>query len=115
MFRAAVLSIAFTLAVGQHAVLMCIVRCDAPAPVTSGCHDENASVVVAGDDSCYNMVPDSPVLAGADVRRSGGASHTQLAAVVPRYQFAPSVMDVRSGREPGEWRPEKRPLVTLRI
>ena len=118
VFRAAVLSIVLTLAVGPNAALLCRTWCDQQVATASRCHHETSTTSpnVAGDDSC-----DSSVLSAAflreDVRRGVSPPDGDQAIPIPRYQVACSTIDARPGHEPGrEWSLEKRPLSTaLRI
>ena len=116
VFRAAVLSIVLTLAVGQNATLLCRAWCDLHAAAASGCHHEASasSAIVAGRNSCDDAV----LGAGAFLREEGGrvvaAPIAVHATFVPRHLLARLTTDVRRGPESGRgW--SQRPLSTLRI
>jgi len=118
VFRAAVLSIVLTLAVGPNVTLLCRTWCDLYAAAASGCHHEasTGSPIVAGNNSCDHEVP----TAGAFLREEGGAVAAPIAAhaiFVPRHQLARLTTDARHGLESGRERSlDKRPLsATLRI
>lgn len=118
MFRAALLSIVFSLAVGQNVTLVCRIWCDAHMAAASECHHKNSSSTtsMAGDENC-NVVDAATAVLREDVRRDVSFQDANQAIPVPRYQFAQSTVDARPRREP--WRErslERRPLSTaLRI
>ena len=58
MFRAVLLSIVLSLAVGQNVALLCRAWCNAHVAAASGCHHEDSPTTptVAGDESCDNLV-----------------------------------------------------------
>lgn len=115
VFRATLVSIVLSLAVGQPASLLCKVACDG----ASGCHHEysgSKSPDVASDTSCDHVAPgDSPFLKEDSLRTP--APNGGHAIEVPRSALDAPTIDARTGREPGQlWSLEKRPLVTaLRI
>lgn len=119
MFRAALLSIVLSLAVGQNVVLLCRAWCNARVAAASGCHHEEAPLTpsVAGDKDCDNAGLAATAVLREDVRRdvsSPGANHTTR---VPRYQLAQLTIETRQNQEAGRgWLLGKRPLSTaLRI
>ena len=75
MFRAAVLSIVLTLAVGPNASLLCGTWCDPQAVAARGCHDEDPVTPpsVAGDGSCDHVVLSVAAFLREDVRRGVSA------------------------------------------
>jgi len=116
VFRAAVLSIVLTLAVGPNATLLCRTWCDPQAAAASVCRHEApaTSPSVAGDDSCDNMVLSAAAFLRKDVRRGVSAPDAAHAVLVPRYQLAQSTTDASRRHEPGrEWPLDKRPLPTV--
>jgi hypothetical protein len=119
VFRAVVLSIVFSLAVGQDVALLCRTWCDAHVAAASECHhkDSSARPSVAGNEHCDNVVVAATAVLREDVRRDVSSQGANQAIPVPRYQFAQSTIDARSGQEPWRaWSLEKRPLTTaLRI
>lgn len=116
MFRAALVSIVFSLTVGQNVALLCRTWCDALAAAASECHHKNSSTTpsVAGDEDCGKVVVAATAVLREDVRRDASSQDT---IPVPRYQLAQLTIDERPGQEPWrEWSLEKRPLLTaLRI
>lgn len=119
MFRAALLSIVFSLAVGQNLALLCRTWCDAHAAAASECHQKNSSARpgVTGDENCDNVVVAAIAVLREDVRRGVSSPDANHAIPVPRYQLAQLTIDARPGREPWrEWSLESLPLSTaLRI
>lgn len=119
MFRAAALSIALTLSVGQNAALLCRTWCQAHAAATSECHHEDSSTAqrVASDEGCDRPSLNALVFVREDVRPGAAVGDADYAVSVPRHHLAHSQIDARPGQEPGrEWSREHRPLPTaLRI
>ena len=119
MFRAALFSIVLTMAVGQDAALLCKAWCYQPEASAIACRhpDATTSPTVSADDSCRSLAVDTIAFVPEDARRGAAAPDTQNALVIPRFPFAPSLADSRSGYESGaQSQFEARPLVTaLRI
>ena len=119
MFRAALVSIVFSLALGQNVTLLCRSWCDAQATAASECHHKNSSTTlsVAGDEDCGKLAVAATAVLREDVRRDVSSQDTNQAIPVPRYQLARLTIDARPGQEPWcAWSLEKRPLSTaLRI
>ena len=118
VFRAAVLSIVLTLAVGPNASLLCRTWCgDQQAAAASGCHHEApaTSPSVAGEDCCDSAVLGIAALLLKDERLSVSSPDGGHAILVLRYQqLALSPTDARRGDEPGRaWSLERRPLPTV--
>jgi hypothetical protein len=112
VFRAAVLSIVLTLAVGQSAALLCRVWCDPHQAATTGCHHQGptTSASVSGDDNCANVVL-SAAFVREDVRREASGPAAWQVVAVPWFRFAPPPTDTRSSYDPGQQvRLEDRPL-----
>ena len=119
VFRAAVLSIALTLAVGPNATLLCKAWCHPQAVAPSGCHHQQQanSPSVAGDDCCHTIVPSVAAFFREDAQRSVSVRDAGHSVLVPRYQLAHSTTNARPGLEPGrEGSLDPRPLsAALRI
>ena len=119
MFRAALVSIVFSLALGQNVALLCRSWCDAQATAASECHHKNSSTMprVAGDEDCGKLAVAATAVLREDVRRDVSSQDTNQAIPAPRYQLARLTIDARPGQEPWcAWSLEKRPLSTaLRI
>jgi len=119
VFRAVLLSIVLSLAVGQNVALLCRAWCNAHVAAASGCHHEDSSTTptVAGDESCDNVAVAATAVLREDVRRSVSSQDANHAIPVPRYQLAQFTIDTRQNQEAGRrWLLENRPLSTaLRI
>lgn len=118
MFRAAVLPIVLTLAVGPNASLLCAVWCHPDAASAGQCGHPNATSTprLATDDSCPAIVAGSTAFVREDTRRGVSTPQAQNAVVVPPFQFTPPPRHAASTREAAQSPPlETRPLVTLRI
>ena len=123
MFRATLLSIVLTLAVGQNASLLCKVWChgatspECPHQDLTTFPDSATSPSVSADDNCGNAFVGPVAFVREDGRRTAAAPDAQNALIVPRFRLAPSPTDLRLGFESGQRGPlEERPLViTLRI
>ena len=118
VFRAALLSIVLTLAVGQNASLLCAVWCHPLAGLTGACeHQEpSTSPSVADKDDCPEVSAPATSFVREDVRREGSAPDTLYAVVVPPFRFSPPSQSV-FGSKPGHRPPvDALPLVLpLRI
>lgn len=118
MFRTALLSIVFSLAVGQNVALLCSTWCGEHT-TASGCHHKHSSTTpsMAGDESCGSMVVAVTAVVREDLRRGAPSPDANQAIPAQRYQVAQLTIDARPGQEP--WSAsslEKRPLSTaLRI
>jgi hypothetical protein len=119
VFRAAVLSIVLTLAVGPNASLLCAVWCHPDAASTGSCEhpDPTSTPSVNAKDGCPDIAAGTSALVREEMRRGVSASDGQHAVVVPPFQFVPPPTPPEFGREPGQHPPlEARPLVlALRI
>jgi hypothetical protein len=119
VIRTSVVSIALALTVWQQTGLSCLVRCNPPVPTTSACHHEDGTTatVVAGAESCDNIVSGQPALVEKQVGRVEVGLGTQHAAPVAHYHFAIFSTCDHFGQKPEHGSAlEKRPLVTaLRI
>jgi hypothetical protein len=103
VFRAAVLSVALTLAVSQNAGLLCKVWCP-PSEATTDCEHsgQTTSPSVTGDDNCINVTPGAIAFVREDVRRGESAPDTQHAVTIPSFRFAPPLTDIRSDHGLGQ-------------
>ena len=124
VFRAVLLSIVVTLAVGQNSVLLlCNTGCDAHAAPASAPHHEHSSnhsftsLAVAGNECCDDMRVSAAAFVREDVRRNVSSPDAGYAIPVPSYQVVHPTIATRPGQEPGrEWSLEKRALSSaLRI
>lgn len=119
VFRAAVLSIVLTLAVGPNASLLCAVWCHPDAAAAASCEhrDPTSTSSVAAKDGCPDIAAGTAALVREDVRRGMSTSDGQHAVVVPPFHFTLPPTLPEFGRQPGQHPPlEARPLVlALRI
>ena len=118
VFRAAVLSIVLTLAVGQNASLLCAAWCHPDEAPTAGCDHQEATTCskVSGNDDCPQIAASPTAFVREDVRRGESAAHALHAVVVPPFQFERPPQSA-FGRALGHRPPlETRPLApALRI
>jgi hypothetical protein len=118
VFRATLVSIVLTLAVGQDVTLLCRVWCDAPLAAASGCHYEDTIDVpsVTGDRSCDYVLGASAFLR-EEARRTVAGPDAAPALVVSRAQIAQLTIGARPDWEPTrEWSLTRQPVSTaLRI
>ena len=118
VFRAAVLSIVLTLAVGPNASLLCAVWCHPDASTGSCEHsDPTSTPSVTAKDGCPDIAAGMSALVREDVRRGVSASDAQYAVVGTPSQFGPPPTSPEFGPEPGQHPPpETKPLIlALRI
>ena len=116
VFRAAVVSIVLTLAVGQNAALLCSVWCHPPEAATGVCeHPPVTSPSVTGNDSCTVRAAEATALVREDVRR-GATPDAQHGVVVAWFQFGPPPAHSTSGRQLRQTPLRASPLIlALRI
>ena len=119
MFRTALFSIVFSLAIGQNASLLCKVWCDPGAAAASGCHHARCptdSPKLIGDD-CDANTRGGDAFLKEEGRRSVSATDGGHAIAAPHYQFALGTAGARADRAPWRSPPlETRPLdIALRI
>ena len=117
VFRAALVSVVLTLAIGQNAGLLCKVWChDA---TSTGCpHQDSAtSPSVRADDNCTIPAVGAVTFVREDGRRTTPAPDAQSALAVLRFRFLAPPTDPLRGYESGRrLLLEERPLViALRI
>lgn len=120
VFRAAVLSIVLTLAVGPSASLLCAVWCHPEAATAAPCEHQDPTNFpsVAEKDSCPDIAAGATTFVREDVRRGVSASDGQLTVVVPPFRFVPQPNPSAFGRNLRQHLPPEanRPLVcALRI
>jgi hypothetical protein len=118
MFRATVLSIALTLAVGPTASLLCGVWCHSDASTGSCEHrDPTSTPSVTAKDGCPDVAADAAALVREEVRRGVSASDGQYAVVGASAHFVPPPAPPQVRRESGQQvLPETKPLLlALRI
>ena len=117
MFRTALFSIVLTLAVGQNVSLFCETWCHDGMSAECPHEDSTTSPRVSSEDNCRSADVGAVAFVREDARRTAATPDAQNALAVPRFLFAPSTPDLRSGFELG-WRLllEERPLtLALRI
>lgn len=117
MFRTALFSIVLTLAVGQNARLFCEAWCHDGISAECPHEDATTSPSVSSEDNCRGADVGALAFVREDARRAAAAPDAQNALVVPRFLFAPSPSDLRSGSDLcWRLRLEERPLIfALRI
>jgi hypothetical protein len=120
VFRAALLSIVLSLAIGQDLTLLCSTTwCDAKVAVGSECHHKSSSHTpnVAGDKRCDNVEAGVAATLREDVRRGVPFQDANHVVPVPRFQLVQLTTDVRRGQEPWRKSSVERPALptTLRI
>lgn len=115
VFRAALLSVVMSLALGQNAGLFCKVWCH-DATLAQCPHEETTtSSSVSADDRCEDTAIDVVAFVREDARRAADAPDARNAPGVARFRVAPSP-DLLSDFESGRRLLEARPLViSLRI
>ena len=119
MFRAAVLSIVLTLAVGPNASLLCAIWCHPEAAAAGPCEHPNPTGTpsVTSNASCPDIAAASTAFVREDVRRGVSAPDALQAVVVAPFQFTPPPSYPTSVRESAQRSLlDARPLVlALRI
>ena len=118
VFRAALLSIVLTLAVGQDAALLCSVWCHSGEGMAGACErqtETTSSGIIANDDCTVSG--NAIVAVREDARRSVSAPTVHSGALVPQFALTPLASCRHSGYEAaGRRLLELRPLVlALRI
>jgi hypothetical protein len=117
VFRAVLVSVALTLAIGPNAGLLCTVWCHDDTSMGCPHRESTMSPSVRADDTCTNVAVEAVAFVREDGRRTAPAYDTRNALVVLRFRLVAPGTDPRSGYE-SERRLllEKRPLViALRI
>jgi hypothetical protein len=103
VFRAAVLSIALTLAVGQNAELLCKFWCH-PSDAATDCEhpDQTTSLSVRDEDNCNTATLGAIAFVREDVRRGESAQNTQHAVAIGSFQLAPPLTDLGPNHDSGQ-------------
>ena len=119
VFRVALLSIVFSLAVGQNVSVLCRTWCDEGVTAASECHHKNSPTrpTVAGDENCDSVLMAATAVLRGDERREVSVQNAQLSVPVLRPQLAHLTVGPRPAYQAGRERSlERRPLSTaLRI
>jgi hypothetical protein len=119
ILKPAVLIVAWTLAFGPTASLLCRTWCDPHAAAASGCHHgaESTDPIMAGADGCAGLMVSGTVFLPEKGHRDRSAADAPPATLVPRYQAGEPAAADRLRRERGrKWYLERPPLSTpLRI
>ena len=137
VFRAVILSMVLTLAVGQNAaLLMCTTKCDAHAAPASAPHHEHSapasasaphhehssnhsstSLTVAGSECCDDMRVSAAAFVREDVRRPSASRGSALAILIPRDELVGPLPGARRELTPAhQWSLDPKPLsAALRI
>jgi hypothetical protein len=116
VLRAALVSIVFTLTVGQNAAVLCRAWCDGQGAPASECHQTSAAdgLSVTADEHCGEVVAAAAAALPEDVRRDMSSADSDQAISIPRHQLPQLTIDQRrrqeSRREPSL---EGRPLTTI--
>lgn len=120
VFRASLVLVVVTLAVGQSPSLLCKILCEPDAAAASGCHHGdsggNTSPGIATDTGC-DTAPGPSAFLKSEAPRTASGPDGDLSTEVPVYRFASSMIATRRAHEPDRvWCLDTRPLVTaLRI
>jgi hypothetical protein len=91
VFRAAVLSIVLTLAIGPHASLLCSVWCHPDEVKTSACQhqDSTTSPRMTGEDSCQTAPASPTAFVREDAKRGSPTPISQQAVAIPPFRLGP--------------------------
>ena len=117
MFRAVLVSVVLTVAIGPNAGLLCTAWCYDDTSMRCLHHESATSASVRADDTCTNVAVEAVAFVREDGRRTAPAYDARNALVVLRFQLVAPLTDPRSGYESERRLPlEERPLViALRI
>ena len=118
MFRVALLSIVFLLAVGQNDALLCRTWCDPGVTAAIECHHKNSSTTPSvAYKHCDSVGMAATAVLRGDERREVSFQNAHQSVPVLRHQLAHSTVGPRPGYQAGrDSSLEKRPLSTaLRI
>jgi hypothetical protein len=116
VFRAALVSVVLTLAIGQNAGLVCKLWCH-DATSTECPHQDSASPSVRADGNCTTVAVAAVTFVPEDGQRTASSPDAQTAGGALRFQFLAPPPDPLRGDESGrllllEQRP---PAIPLRI
>jgi hypothetical protein len=91
VFRAAVLSIVLTLAIGPNATLLCSLWCHPEEAKTLACQHQDAttSMRVTGGDSCRTAPTNTTAFVREEAKRGSPTPIAQQAVAKPRFQLRP--------------------------
>jgi hypothetical protein len=101
VFRAAVLSIVLTLAIGPNATLLCSVWCHPDEATTSACQhqDVTSSPQVTGEDSCRTAPTSTTAFVREEAKRTSPTPIAQQAVASPRFRLGPPPTDTLGAYE----------------
>jgi hypothetical protein len=91
VFRAAVLSIVLTLAIGPNATLLCSVWCHPDEANASACQHQDATTSprVTGEDSCRTVPTSTTAFLREEAKRGSPTPIAQQAVANPRFRLGP--------------------------
>jgi hypothetical protein len=91
VFRAAVLSIVLTLAIGPNATLLCSVWCHPDEAKASACQHQDATTSprVTGEDSCRTAPTSMTAFAREEAKRGSPTPIAQQAVASPPFRLSP--------------------------
>jgi hypothetical protein len=119
VFRAAVLSIVLTLAIGPNATLLCSVWCHPAEATPAECQRQDATTSprVTGEDSCRISPAGTTALAREEGRRGSAAAGADHAVAIPRFRVTRPLTHTSRTYELGHSHPGAAPpvLIALRI
>jgi hypothetical protein len=118
VFRAAVLSIVLTLAIGPNPTLLCSVCCHSAEAIPAECQHQGAtpSPRVTGEDGC-RIAPADTALAREEGRRGFATAGAADAVAMPQFHVARPLTHTSRTYEPGQSHPGAASpvLIALRI
>ena len=118
MFRAVVLSIALTLAIGPSTTLLCSIWCHPQGAMTSTCPHQKATKLrrVNGQDSCRTAA-DAATAFVREEAKSESLTGGQQAVVIRPFRFDPQTTYTGRTQDPCTSRGVQSPplLIALRI
>jgi hypothetical protein len=103
VFRAAVLSIALTLAVGPNAAVLCTAWCHPAETQDSACQHPDATLSprVTGEDSCPTVAGTATAFVREEAGRGSATSGVPLSVPVPPFLSAAVPTDISRIRDRG--------------
>jgi len=95
VFRAAVLSIVLTLAIGPNATVLCLVWCHPEKAKTSACQHQEVTTSrrVTGEDSCRTTPTSTTAFVREEAKRGSPTPIAQQAVACPRFRLGPPPTD----------------------
>jgi hypothetical protein len=119
VFRAAVLSVALTLAMGPNGSLLCSMWCYPQENRASACQHQDAttSPQVTGGDSCRTDSANRTTLVREEAKRGTPTPDAQHAVAIPRFRFTPPAIHTTRAYQVTTSHPADAPpiLVALRL